>query len=180
MFRSLNACLILLLVCSCAHNTEARFKSSLYEGKCEEAAQNLPHFKVKKVTEYGLTASSSTASIALTSAAYGYDLVYFVIGGITIPTLACMPAGAEFIGSAALYEKCFEKLHGPSVPGRFRCPDVSSAVDQLLDVAQCYEKRGDVKKAREQRELLIDENAFGGCVSEEHQQYISRLLVLGS
>lgn len=148
----------------------------LTNGKCEEAAQSLPNFKVKTVTEYGLTASTPTASIALTR----NDLVYFVIGGITIPTLACRPAGTEFIGTASLYAKCFEKLHGLSMPEQVRCPDVSLEVEQLLEVAQCYDKRGDAKRAREQRELLIDENAFGGCVSEKHQQYISRLLELGN
>lgn len=180
MFRFLNVFVVLFLVCSCAHKSEAKFRSLLTKGQCEQAVLSLPNFKIKKVSEYGLTSSSATASIALTSAAYGYDLIYFVVGGMTIPTLSCMPAGTDFIGSATLYEKCFERLHTTSDLGRKACPDLSFAVDQLLDVAQCYEKRGDASKAREQRELLLDENAFGGCVSEEYKTKISQSLEQGN
>ncbi|WPU64825.1 hypothetical protein [Peredibacter starrii] len=162
MTKALNIYLLFILISSCAHHSEARFQSLLSQGKCEEAARSLPNFKTHKVTEFGLTASDTTATIALSRS----RLIYFVIDGIVIPTLSCMPAGPGFIGSASMYQKCFEKLHGASVPERFRCPDLSTEINQLNKVTQCYEKRGDVKKSREQRELLQDKNAFAGCLSE--------------
>lgn len=196
----------LLILVSCASKSEKKFNEFIKAGKCEEAALHVPQFQIKKGVEEGVTATTAASSYVLTTAAYSVDVVYYITGGVALPVVACMPAmfvaaspnvvlpngGAGLAGKTA--EKCFEAVHNFAVKydsfgnpktlgskmykktAEWRCPNFDFAVANLVKISDCYRAEGNYAKARLQLNNILDEETFGGCISEKMRTELSEKL----
>ncbi len=189
----------LALLASCASNSEKKFRKLLDQGKCEEASINIPLFEVNKASSKLQSYTGRTISYILTGAAYGVDSIYFVAGGIILPTIVCGPLIilSDRLGTASNThykskggEKCFESVHnktqkydifenrknfGKEVYNKTlkqRCPNFDFAVKPIIEIADCYHKTGDIKKSMDQLQILFSEEAMGGCIDSYHKQKI--------
>lgn len=187
---------------SCASKEEKKFYSLIKAGKCEEAALHVPQFQIKKGLEEGVTYTSTAGSYVLTSAAYSVDVVYYIAGGVALPVVACMPTmfltnPESMIAPTPLSktsEKCFEAVHNfvvkydslgnPKTLGskmykktaEWRCPNFDFAVENLVKISDCYRANRNYAKARLQLNNILDEETFGGCISEKKRAELSEKL----
>lgn len=192
----------LLILISCASKTEKEFNSLITAGKCEEATLHVPQFKVEKKIEEGMTYTSTGASYILTTAAYGVDVVYYISAGVALPVVACMPAMFVSNPEAVIAptpinktsEKCFEAVHNFAVKydsygnpktfgsklykktAEWRCPNFDFAVENLVKISDCYRAQGNFAKARLQLNNILDEETFGGCVSDDLRDELNEKL----
>lgn len=182
----------MFLLCSCASKSEKTYTRILDSGKCEEAALHIPDFKVDKAIEQGITYSSTGMSYVLTSAAYGVDVMYFITGGVVLPVVVCSPLlllEGKTRSHSHVSGVCLEAVHtevmknqtslGKKVYKRtepWRCPDFSFAVENLMKLSDCFRTEGNYAKARKQLENILDEETFGGCISEDLREKVSKRL----
>lgn len=194
----------LLILVSCASKEEKKFNSLIQAGKCEEAALHVPQFKVQKTVEEGMTVTRSASSYVLTTAAYSVDVVYYITGGVALPVVACMPTMFLSHPETGLFgtnkeshktaEKCFESVHNfvvkydsfgnPKTLGskmykktaEWRCPNFDFAVENLVKISDCYRAERNYAKARLQLNNILDEETFGGCVSDKLRSELEQKL----
>jgi hypothetical protein len=190
------ACFFLLFSCSSSQK-EKKFQDLTETGQCQEAARNMPDFKLKKASANAKAYTGKTASYILTGAAYGVDMIYYLTGGLIVPVVICSPLillqsassgtassnpAGHCVGSVG--REAFEIMGKNKTLGsktykgtkKWRCPDLNFAVKNVLKISSCYESKGDTPKAIEQLNILKDENAFGGCIDSEKKELINREL----
>ena len=163
---------------------------------------HVPDFKIEKKIEEGITYTSTGASYILTTAAYGVDVVYYISAGVALPVVACMPGMFVSNPQAMIAptpinkfsEKCFEAVHNFTVKydslgnpktigsklykktAEWRCPNFDFAVENLVKISDCYRSQGNFAKARLQLNNILNEETFGGCVSDELREELSEKL----
>lgn len=165
---------------------------------------HVPDFKIEKKIEEGITYTSTGFSYILTSAAYGVDVVYFIAGGVALPVVACMPVAAATNPHALvlptgavsnkIVDKCMSEVHNlaikydshgnPKTVGSkvykktadWRCPNFDFAVENLVKISDCFRTQGNFAKARLQLNNILNEETFGGCVSDELREELSEKL----
>lgn len=184
----------LILICSaCATKTEKQFNELVLEGKCEEATLNIPSLSFKKISADLKTYSGTFASYALSGSAYGADTIFFVAGGLVLPTLACVPVVAlshpfeTALGapiSASEGDRCFEDVYNSTQSSdvfgnrlslgskvfektkKWRCPDVEYLSSFLLSISNCYSNKLDNLKARDQIMNILHFKKSQGCLDK--------------
>lgn len=188
---------IFLLIASCSHKN-ADFKKRIQDKKCELAVLTIPEFKRTKIKPDLEKYPRATGGYVLRNSNHGVDLTYFVLEGIALPVVACKPVillGKEQPLDMPAQERCYTKVHDLSrVFGRYgadlnlgvqiyekseswKCPDFTRSVMQLEEVSSCYERRGDVDKARDQLLSIIDPRSFGGCLPKYVEREVSDKLI---
>lgn len=72
------------------------------------------------------------------------------------------------LGPNDLGEKTYDKT------SNLRCPDLDFAVEEILEVASCFEETDQKEKAMDQLVLLSDPKTLGGCIDGSHLKIIER------
>ncbi len=186
---------LFLVSCSVSRRSIQTFNADIKNNRCEEAAKNIPGFKMKKVSAQLTRTPLRTSSYLLTGVAYAGDTVLYVAGGIVAPVVVCMvPLYLEgkAHGNGRLTAWCYDKVHNGLVPydkdqnlisvgekvyqltEQWRCPDYSGLVDDLLKVSKCHYENKNYAKSKAQLEILMDHKQFGGCISSEKVELVKK------
>lgn len=115
--------------------------------------------------------------------------MYFITGGVVLPVVVCSPLlllEGKARTNGQISGVCLEAVHdgvmktqtslGKKVYKKtepWRCPDFSFAVENLMKLSDCFRTEGNYAKARQQLENILDEQTFGGCISEELREKVS-------
>ena len=181
--------LLISLSTSCSSQKELIDKH-IVTGSCDENFK-----KIELSTGQALWAnieevSGNGASYMVTGLGYSTDVIVTFTGGILGTVAACSPfliADVMANANGSLAEGCvirvspkITKTLNPNLgdktfeaTAKWRCPHVESIAEALLDVAECYQAKGENALAKEQIEEISSSAFLNLCLSSQMKEKLS-------
>jgi hypothetical protein len=151
--------IVMLFFFGCS--TTRNFKQLISAGRCQQAADELPHNLGLTILKETKVIGGTVVSYALTGATYTSEFLVKYVGGILVAVAICSPIIAIEAASNSTGEgsaRCIGSIGETTVQlinkGKswgsqvhlgtqdLRCPDLSSTIESISSLSACFEKDG--------------------------------------
>lgn len=183
---SLFCSLSLFYACS-SHNKS--LNNHVVVGSCEKTFKKVELSTGQALWENIEEKSGIGASYMVTGLGYSTDLIVTFTGGVLGSIAVCSPfilADGLVRANGSIAQGCVNNVSpkllkelnpqmGPkasAATAKWRCPQVDSIAEALLVVANCYERKGEIKLAEKQVEEILNSSILNECLSAKMKKHI--------
>jgi hypothetical protein len=190
-----NITFIFILVLSVGFTASCSSRKKLLDehivnGSCDEKFKAVELESGQSLWANIQEASGNSASYMITGLGYSTDVIVTFAGGVVGTVTVCSPlllADSLAKANGSLAQGCVESV-SPQIfkkinpklgdkafatTANWRCPNVDSIGQALVEVAKCYQEKGEISKSKEQVEEIRSSYVFNLCLSPKMKEEIS-------